>query len=192
MKNRFFAGALSGLLAGAIIFGGSSAVAAVQSLIGAKVTGLYTVERSDGTKIADGAVINGSAYVPVRAVSEAVGIPLKVEGKTITIEASKEQEVIGESDALSPEELQITNEIGRKKADIASWRNLIGIEQATLKTYEESRAKAAEHASEAPFLVEGIDANIEKTKARIAEYQAKIDAANAEIAELQAKIDANK
>lgn len=185
MKSRFLAGALSGLLVGAIIFGGSSAVAAVQSLVGAKVSGIYTVNKSDGTKVADGAVINGSAYVPVRAVSEAVGIPLRVEGKTITIET-----IVGQNDAISPEILDIINVIGSKEADIISWQGLINIEQASLKMYEESRVTALEHVDEAPFITEGIDENIAKTKARIAEYQAQIDAAEAEITKLQAQVDA--
>lgn len=192
MKRNFLAGALSGLLAGALIFGGGSALAAVKSLVGSKVTGVYTVNKADGTKVADGAVINGSAYVPVRAVSEAVGVSLKVEGRTITIEGNSTPQIVGEKDALSPEALEWANEIGRKHGDILSWKSMIKAEQEALKSYEESRAAAEKGASEAPFLVEGIDANIAKTKARIAEYQAKIDAANAEIAELQAKIDANK
>ncbi|MCT2195203.1 DUF4315 family protein [Paenibacillus sp. p3-SID1389] len=192
MRNRFLVGALSGLLVGAIIFGGSSAIAAVKSLVGSKVTGVYTINKADGTKVADGAVINGAAYVPVRDVSEAVGIPLRVEGKTITIGTIKESEVIGANDAMSPEVMELANAISRYERDILSWKGLIETENATLTSLNESRAAAEKGAAEAPFLVEGIDANIEKTKARIAEYQAKIDAANAEIAELQAKIDANK
>ncbi|MFD2876633.1 hypothetical protein ACFTAO_12760 [Paenibacillus rhizoplanae] len=41
----------------------------------------------DGKKIADAVIINGSAYVPVRAMSEATGTGLAVEGKRITMES---------------------------------------------------------------------------------------------------------
>ncbi|MFD1910151.1 hypothetical protein ACFSQ7_48645 [Paenibacillus rhizoplanae] len=50
------------------------------------MTGLFTVEQN-GKKIADAVIINGSAYVPVRAMSEATGTGLAVEGKTITMES---------------------------------------------------------------------------------------------------------
>ncbi|MEK4881168.1 MULTISPECIES: hypothetical protein [Paenibacillus] len=44
-----------------------------------------------GKKIADAIVVNNSAYVSVRAMSEATGVGVTVEGKTIIVE-SKETE----------------------------------------------------------------------------------------------------
>lgn len=75
-----------GIVAAALLLGSSIGYAANSSLIGAKVTGLFSVEQ-DGKKIADAVIINGSAYVPVRAMSEATGTGLAVEGKTITVES---------------------------------------------------------------------------------------------------------
>lgn len=209
MKKGFVAGVVSGLLIGAIIFGGTSALAnGINPFSKSKITGVFSVFKSDGTKVADAPVIDGSTYVPVRAMSDAAGIKLKVEGKTIIMDtgentggATKEApsgatshdgQIIGGNDALSPEALEWQNKIAILKRDILTNQQFIEADKELLKSYEESRAAAEKGAAEAPFLLEGIDANIEKTKARIAEYQAKIDAANAEIAELQAKIDANK
>lgn len=66
---------------------GASAYAASSNLVGQKVQGLFAVKK-DGIKIADAVIINGVAYAPVRAVSEAVGINLSVSGKEIIMENS--------------------------------------------------------------------------------------------------------
>jgi hypothetical protein len=80
-----------GIFAAALLFGSSIGYAASSSLIGAKVTGLFTLQYSNKSKIADAVIINGSAYVPVRKMAEATGTELTVEGKTITIETTAEE-----------------------------------------------------------------------------------------------------
>ena len=76
---------VAGVAVGALIFGAVPVFAdSIKSLVGAKVTGVYTVEQG-GKKIADGAVINGSAYVPVRAIADATGTKITVEGKNIIL-----------------------------------------------------------------------------------------------------------
>lgn len=74
-----------GIAVAALLFGSSIGYAANSSVIGAKVTGLFTLQYPDKTKIADAVIINGSAYVPVRKMAEATGTELTVEGKTITL-----------------------------------------------------------------------------------------------------------
>lgn len=73
---------IAGFIVSALLFGAIPAFAdGVKSIFGAKVTGIYTVQKPNGEKVADGAVLNGSAYVPVRAMSEAVNRPLTVDSK---------------------------------------------------------------------------------------------------------------
>jgi hypothetical protein len=76
---------ISGVIVGALLFGGASAFAASSNLIGQKVQGLFSIEKA-GVKVADAVIINGSAYAPVRAVAAAVGTGLAVEGKKIIME----------------------------------------------------------------------------------------------------------
>ncbi|GGF72782.1 hypothetical protein GCM10010912_17500 [Paenibacillus albidus] len=73
---------VSGLIVGAMLFAGASAFADSASLIGQKVQGLFTVEKN-GAKVADAVIISGTAYAPVRAVSDATGAKLTIEGKKI-------------------------------------------------------------------------------------------------------------
>lgn len=73
---------LSGMIAGLFLFAGATVFADSSSLIGQKVQGLFVIEKS-GVKVSDAVVINGTAYAPVRAVSEATGVTLQVEGKKI-------------------------------------------------------------------------------------------------------------
>lgn len=82
MKKRII-----GLVVFVLLLGSSIGFAAGTSLVGAKVSGVYTIKQ-DGKKIADAAIINGSAYAPVRSVSEAVGVTLQVEGKKIIMGSS--------------------------------------------------------------------------------------------------------
>ncbi|MGG3307316.1 stalk domain-containing protein [Paenibacillus lautus] len=64
---------------------GEDVVAQVQSMIGKKVTGEYTIV-VNGEKLSDkGAIIDGKANVPVRALSESLGADIKVDGKTIVV-----------------------------------------------------------------------------------------------------------
>ncbi|SEU32794.1 hypothetical protein [Paenibacillus sp. NFR01] len=77
---------ISGLIVGALLFSGVSAFADGTSLIGKKVQGLFSVEKA-GVKVADAVVINGTAYAPVRAVAEATGATLSIEGKKIIMGA---------------------------------------------------------------------------------------------------------
>ncbi|BFH60754.1 stalk domain-containing protein [Paenibacillus azoreducens] len=75
-----------GLVIGVVAATSSSALAAqVKGLVGQKVTDEYTVV-VNGKKLSDkGAVINGRTNAPVRALSDALGVDLKVDGKTINI-----------------------------------------------------------------------------------------------------------
>lgn len=178
---------IAGIMVGALLFGGTSVLAdSIKSIVGAKVTGLYSVEKSDGTKVADGAVINGTAYVPVRALADATGIPLNVEGKTITL---GDQTSKPEGNALSDEELQIVNEITRLKNANRSTQGLIGLELLHEKTLLDAIAEEEARAEKMPGSLEVLNENLTKTRAKVAEYQAKIDAAEAEIKELEAQLN---
>lgn len=73
---------ISGAIAGALLLTSVTVFADSASLVGKKVQGLFTVEQN-GKKVADAVIIDGVAYAPVRAVSEAAGVELKVEGKKI-------------------------------------------------------------------------------------------------------------
>ena len=63
---------IAGFVAGALLFGGVAY--AGNSLLGEKVSNVYTLQDASGKKIADAAVINGSAYVPIRALTEAIDV----------------------------------------------------------------------------------------------------------------------
>lgn len=77
---------IGGVLIGFVLATTTSAFAdTVKSMIGKKVTGEYTVI-VNGQKLSEkGAIIDGKANVPVRAISESLGADIKVSGKTITV-----------------------------------------------------------------------------------------------------------
>jgi len=68
---------------------GQDVYAQINSMIGKKVTGEYTVIVNGETLSDKGAIIDGRANVPVRALSESLGADIKVEGKTIMVTAEE-------------------------------------------------------------------------------------------------------
>lgn len=77
--------ALAFLLGIVVTMSTGDVAAQVKSLIGQKVTGEYTVVVNGETLSDKGAIIDSKANVPARALSEALGADVKVEGKTIYI-----------------------------------------------------------------------------------------------------------
>lgn len=196
MKKNFMTGAVSGLVVGALLFGGiPTFAAAVKSIMGAKVTGVYTVEQG-GKKIAEAAVINGSTYAPVRAIAEATGTALNVKGKTIILEGTGTEEKAAaapaqEGSALSADVLELVNKVTSLKNDIRGYELLIASEKEAIKGYE-ARIEADKASSVKLPGTDAIEANIAKSQQLIDSYREKIDAANTEIAELQKQIDVSK
>lgn len=94
-KVAYIAG---GIIIGVVFSTSAGAFAdTVKSMVGKKVTGEYTIV-VDGNKLSDkGAVIDSRANVPARALSEALGATVKVEGRTITINSNDTQSVTGDS-----------------------------------------------------------------------------------------------
>ena len=180
---------IAGILVGGLLFGVVPVFAdGVKSLMGAKVTGIYNVEQG-GKKIADGAVINGSAYVPVRAVANATGTPLTVKGKTIILD---EQTTKPEGTVLSDEALEWANKSNRLKGNILSWQSLINAENEAIEVLNDKITEEKAATDKVPGRLEALEANLAKTQQRIDEYQEKINAAEAEITKLQAQIDASQ
>ncbi|MEI2395576.1 hypothetical protein [Paenibacillus phytohabitans] len=112
MKKRVI-----GSVVAVLLLGGSIGFAAGTSIIGSKVTGTYSIEQN-GKKIADAAIINGTAYVPVRVMSEATGTSLSVEGRKITLEKNKDlTTIISESlqDTVEMQLLQKKNQLAKNE-----------------------------------------------------------------------------
>ncbi|MBE7901058.1 2,' 3'-cyclic nucleotide 2'-phosphodiesterase [Paenibacillus polymyxa] len=80
---------LSGVLIGAVVAtAGSSFADQVKSLVGEKVAGEYAVKVNGNSLVENAIVVDGKAHVPLRAVTDSLGVNLKVDGKTIQIESS--------------------------------------------------------------------------------------------------------
>lgn len=177
--KKFF----SGVIVGACLFMGASAFADGGSLIGQKVQGLFSVEKS-GEKVADAVVINGSAYAPVRAVSDATGTDLKVDGKKIIIQekganqpvAVKSQE---EADAIV-QEARVQRQIERYTGAARTSKEEISKFQALLSQYEAELANAKTESD-----VRRAQESIDYIKTRLKAEQEILAEAEAKLAELQ-------
>lgn len=118
---------ITGAIAGALLLTSVSVFADSASLVGKKVQGLFTVEQN-GTKIADAVIIDGVAYAPVRAVSQAAGVQLTVEGKKIIMKESESETTKAEPVATAIPEPTATPATVTPLDDAAIKRKLISLE----------------------------------------------------------------
>lgn len=147
------------------------------SLIGQKVQGLFSVEKS-GSKVADAVVINGTAYAPVRAVSEATGAELSVEGKRIIIKEKEAKATVSEINVVADQRKQSQIE-GRIKG-IEDLKLTINKFESLLKTEQEKLNNAATSGDK-----ETAQENIQELEIRIKQEKEALVNAEEKLAELQ-------
>ncbi|OWR32695.1 hypothetical protein CDO73_03590 [Saccharibacillus sp. O23] len=147
-------------------------------MIGQKVQSVFSLEK-DGKKIAEAVAINGATYAPVRAIAEATGTSLKVEGKTITM---SDKDKATASTTVSNDETPVNIQIMAKQNKIDALNR--DIESA--KRGKQAWADMLEPGG----AVDPDSPNANQVRKRMAECDERIAAAEAEIAQLQAEIAA--
>lgn len=175
---------ISGIIVGVLLFTGASAFADSVSLIGQKVQGLFTVEKS-GAKIADAVIINGTAYAPVRAVSEATGATLIVEGKKIIL--GTEQEAVNKVsssnlDSLKNQKDLLLYEISKRESGIK------GTEQETIPFHEQMAKELANNGSLGKQHQDAVDRykkEVEQMKNELVELKQQLADLDVQIAALE-------
>lgn len=173
-----------GIAVAALLFGSSIGYAASSSLVGAKVQGLFTVQKADGTKIADAIIVNGTAYAPVRAISDATGTQLNVEGKTITlgdtVETSPASGGTTQVEPVNTAAPAVT--LTQDEKDILQKR-ITNAERAIVGAQEDIvRAQAQLSASADVAEIEKLKKTIKELEARIASVQKSVDIDKARLA----------
>lgn len=137
---------LIGVVVGALVATAGSAAAAQISMIGKKVTGEYTVKVNGKTLTDKGSVIDGRANVPVRALSDALGANLAIEGRTIIVSTDESGDV-----AQSPDNSTQSNVVSGNKYANMSKESLEELKANTIKWRLESAEKGRD------FLVNEIE-----------------------------------
>ncbi|MDU5143512.1 MAG: copper amine oxidase [Paenibacillus dendritiformis] len=127
---------LSGVVIGALVATAGSAFAdQVKTLVGKKVTGEYTVVVNGKTLQDKGAVIDGRTNVPVRGISNALGVDMKVEGKKIIITSDSDNPVQKPEESTEAE--KDNPYLGRSKDSLI--RNRDSLKNVTLANIEKER-----------------------------------------------------
>lgn len=180
---------VSGIIVGALLFAGVSVAADGAGLIGKKVSGVYTIEKN-GKLVAEAAIINGSAYAPVRAVAEAAGTELKVEGRKIIMSDSATQDSVtitndvnGEAntDLQTDRETLVAN-IEKKKANITDLEtNVIPLYEAQVKDLSTNGTLS----QQVQGTVDSYKEILKQRKAELAELQQLLATLDAQIAAMK-------
>ncbi|NUU73813.1 stalk domain-containing protein [Paenibacillus xylanilyticus] len=178
---------IGGVLIGFVLSTSAGAFAeTVKSMVGKKVTGEYSVI-VDGKALSDkGAIIDGKANVPVRAISEALGADIKVSGKTITVTTDETESVGNNATTSTASENKYS---GRSKASLEETLSILKDRMLApnLKEREEVAAEVERlksvGADEA--LIKEREAQLAGYDERIASTKADISLAEAALAELK-------
>lgn len=137
-----------GALAGAALMMGVQAGAS-GLLTGSKVAGSKDV-KYNGKTIGQAAIINNSSYLPVRSVSEALGLQIDLSGGSINL--SSEQQVVAPSEpspsspgqSTSSQQPMTTDQITSKISDldkqISAYEDAIEKDKAFAKTDDPKNA----------------------------------------------------
>lgn len=176
---------IAGVMVGAMIFGGTSIFAdSIKNLVGTKVTGTYTLKQN-GEKVADAVILKGSAYVPVRTMSEATNTPLQVKGKEIIMGVPER--------VYEGEDLVILNKIIQLDNDIVMYnKNIEYAETYELKPLKDRLAEQLSKPSEDPVYKQGIEilqGKISERESYINDLKTKITVAATESVVLREKLN---
>lgn len=161
----------------------------VKSLVGKKVTGEYTIV-VDGTKLSDkGAVIDSRANVPARALSEALGADVKVEGRTINITSGTDSVSTEDSiDAIETEPVSDNKYMGGTKKSLEILReSKINNILTPLKKEREKIASTLEKLNSA-----GDTAAALLAEKRLAEYDEDLAKHEADLALIEVALEASE
>lgn len=182
---------VSGIIVGALLFAGASAFAAPSSLIGQRVQGIFSIEQG-GKKLADAVIINGSAYAPVRAVADATGSSLIVEGKKIIMNETTTTTTTTTTTSSTEGNIKISDlKVQREKinSEITRLENGIkDLEENVLPGFRESAEilKNNKGAGEtAKAALDQYEAILSKHKSDFAALQQQLADINAQIAALE-------
>lgn len=181
---------LAGLIVGLCIFASTTVFAdSIKSLVGSKVVGSYDVYYQ-GSKLGDAPIIGDSTYMPVRKITDAAGMNIKVEGKRIYLTDSTNKELTdAEVDAKNQNRGKIEGQIDILKANIKTYEHNIETKKEEISEYENNiqkeKAKIPQGREDDPIYQLGIQANNEK----IARANEDIKSNEEKIAFAQAEIE---
>ncbi|OXM15451.1 hypothetical protein [Paenibacillus herberti] len=164
-----------GVLVGTMLTAGGTALASSTGLIGKKVQGVYIIEK-DGKKLAEAAIIDGAAYAPVRAVAEASGADLSVEGKTISMGSEKEvttqpEKSVSDNPYAGQSQKMLENSLGIQQNSVDSLAGRIAYIERGLPALERSAEGGNEQSKKT---LESENAELADIKTRLEKVQAEI------------------
>lgn len=179
-----WASLLGAFILGITVASSAGTVAAqVQSLIGQKVTGELKVV-VNGKELADkGAVINGKTNAPVRAITDALGGTLKLEGHTINITTGT---AILDDNTSKNSVLANNKYMGRGKDSLEKLKE--SIQKESLIPMEKEREEIVNEIAELKRIWGNPD--LTKIEKQLAEYDSMIDKRKAELTQIDEALQA--
>lgn len=182
---------IAGVVVGVLLFGIASVLSSsIRSRMNVQ-KGIYTIKKTDGTLISEGAVLGGIVYAPVRAMAATFGVPLTVEGKTVLVGEPTDSQSPMEDNVFVDETLEWTNRINHLRGVISSCEVNIALRKDKITTLvaEIEKEKSKQNST---GRLKQLEEELKENKDTLKELRGGITAAEREISELQKKIDAKK
>ncbi|MEK5469345.1 hypothetical protein MKY64_30540 [Paenibacillus sp. FSL R7-0210] len=161
-----------GFLAGVFLTFSVSAYADdIKNLIGQKVQGTVSVN-VNGTQVADGVIIKGNSYAPVRSLTEAAGLDVNYDKGVVT--------VINTKNMINTTGKEITMTLEQVNSSIASLQQSIEFEQKNIDRYKILLQDKQYEKQWTTF-----QTSMDAVQLRLDKYQTRLDEMNALKAKLQ-------
>ncbi|WP_059049990.1 hypothetical protein [Paenibacillus senegalimassiliensis] len=148
----------------------------VLNLVGSKVQAVNNISLKDGSEIGKGIIVNDTTYAPVRAVTEAAGFSVELEGKDV---------VLNKTDELTKES------IDPKKAtpSLDNINRAIEIAQKNITVYQKSILQSEEVLGDPKYenIQESLKTSIESDKEKLKATQERLK----ELEDQKAKLESN-
>lgn len=186
---------LLGIVIGAALTFSPQIYGAGAKLIGSKVDNTLDI-KLNGKSIGQGAVINGTSYLPVRSAANALGLGVKVDSTTVDLTgksneelaaiAKKEQQEMDRLDQISKTQALIE----KSKRDIDGYESSLESSESTLKSRKEQLDTVNSNPNIGEVYKDRAQNNYDEAVKSIDELKTKIEAEKKNLADLEAQLAA--
>ncbi|MNC42745.1 hypothetical protein D3C75_915710 [compost metagenome] len=195
MKLQKIGTLLLGVIIGSALTFSPQIYGAGSKLLGSKVDNTLDI-KLNGKSIGQGAVINGTSYVPVRSAANALGLEVKVDSTTVDLNGKSNEELaaIAKKEQQEMDRLDQINKtqalIEKSKRDIDGYESSLESSESTLKSRKEQLDTVNSNPNIGEIYKDRAQNNYDEAVKSIDELKSKLEAEKKNLADLEAQLAA--
>ncbi|MBY9081193.1 hypothetical protein KIH86_23890 [Paenibacillus sp. HN-1] len=190
---------LLGIVIGAVLTFSPQIYGAGAKLLGSKVDNTLDI-KLNGKSIGQGAVINGTSYLPVRSTAKALGLEVKVDSTTVDLTgksseelsaiAKAEQKEMTDKENKENKITDLTARIEKSKKDISGYESAIDASQSNVTSRKAQLDAANSNPNLAQVYKDRAQSNYDEAVISLELAKASLEAEKKNLADLEAQLAA--